>query len=483
MTKQRPNLIVLIMDTQRSVNMGCYGYPKPTTPNIDAVAREGVVCLKNISPGSWTLPSHASLWTGKYLTSHGACLRHEYLDPGLIVLPEVLQDLGYATGAVCLNQWAAHPSGNHRGFQSFPDARECRALRAEHQPRVDKELAERGEEFDACSVLHFLLAQDWIESKRRTRKPFFLYVNCTEPHLRCWPPQPYRARFLPRGVTDAEAGAVEQSPWKITTGAAKNSPRDWRLIKALNDGCTATLDARMGVFFDYLRATGLMDDTILVVASDHGDELGEHPPLMAHVMNLYDSVLRVPFIIRYPKAIPPRKRIRRFTQTLDLFPTVMDILAVRGRAVLDELQGSSILNHLRGRDYRTWAMAEHDRPLQCMERYRSAHPEADLRALDRVLKAYYKGDHKYIWASNGTDELYNVAKDPTEQRNLAAREPKRVARMRRELEDRLLALPRRNLPDYLSECPEKRGKQETEDAMRAWGVYNDMLPPAGKPVF
>jgi len=80
------------MDTQRAVNMGCYGYPKDTTPNIEAIAREGVTCLNNISPGSRTLPSHASMWTGKYATSHGADIRHEYVEPGLTTLPEVLTD-------------------------------------------------------------------------------------------------------------------------------------------------------------------------------------------------------------------------------------------------------------------------------------------------------------------------------------------------------------------------------------------------------
>jgi len=483
MPQPRPNIIVIVMDTQRAANVGCYGYARPTTPNIDAVAKEGVVCLNNISPGAWTLPSHASLWTGKYLTSHGATIRHEYVEPGLTTLPETRAGMGYDTAAVCFNQWAAHPAGNHRGFQWFPTSGERQELYDRYAPRIDRLLEEHGEDADKCSLFHFLLAQDWIAGGRRRRAPFFLFVNCTEPHLRCWPPQPYRKRFLPRGVSDKEALAVEQTSWKIATGVSENSPRQWRILKALNDGCTATLDARIGMFVRDLRESGILDDTLLVITSDHGDELGEHPPFMSHVMTVYDTVVRVPLVMRYPEALPHGKKLRRFTQTLDLFPTIMELLGVRRKAVLEELQGVSVLNALRGKGYRTWALAEHDRPLQVMERYASACPQADLRWTDRSLKAYYKGSHKYIWASNGADELYDLSKDPVERRNLAARDPRRVEKMKRELEALLLSMPRRNFPDYLNESPQKRGKKETEDRLRAWGIYNDMLPPEGKAKF
>ena len=483
MRTDRPNLLIIVMDTQRATNMGCYGYPRPTTPHIDAIAAEGITCLNTISPGAWTLPSHASLWTGKYATSHGADIRHGYLEPGLMTLAKVLNDMGYETGAICANVWAAHASGNHRDFSWFPTGPELKTLREQYTPRVENSLRERGEEHDACSLFHLTLGMDWIEERRGSSRPFFLYINCTEPHLPCWPPQPYRARFLPRDVSDTDAEAVEQTSWKITTGRVKLTEREWRIIKALNDGETATLDARLGILFDRLRRTGSMEDTLLVVTSDHGDELGEHPPLMGHSMNVYDTVARVPLVIRYPRILPGGKKIRRFVQTLDIFPTAMDILECRDQSILGDLQGISILNHLRGRKYRTWALVEHDRPMLMFERYLSRDPKADLRWADRALKAYYKGRHKYIWASDGQDALYDLSADPMEQRNLAGEDPTRVSRMKQELEQVLLSLPRRNFPDYLNESPEKRGKEHTQECLRAWGIYNDLLPPHGKPSF
>lgn len=483
MPVRQPNLLILVLDTQRAANMGCYGYAKPTTPNIDAIAKEGVLCLNNISPGLWTLPSHASLWTGKYVTSHGADIRHEYLEPGLLTLPQVLGEMGYETGAICANAWASHISGNHRGFGWFPTRDEIAEDKRAYAPRVNAQLQERGEDRDEASLFNMLRGIDWIEKARSKAKPFFLFINCPEAHLRCWPSQPYRKRFLPRGVTDAEAITVEQSPATVTSGLVSLTRRDWRIIKALNDGETASCDARLRIMFDYLRESGLMDETLLIVTSDHGDELGEHPPFMAHVMNVYDPVARVPLVLRYPRALPVGKAIRRPTQTHDIFPTVLDILGVKDRSILDELQGVSILNHVRGKDYRTWALAEHDRPLQCFERYRSRNPEAELRWADRAQKAYYKGRYKYIWSSDGLDELYNLSTDPGERRNLAARDPKRVRRMMKELEQILLSLPRRNLPDYLNESAGKRGKPDTIDKLRAWGIYNDMPAPEGKPEF
>ena len=483
MRTHRPNVVIVVMDTQRVANMGCYGYPRHTTPTIDAIASEGVNCLSNISPAAWTLPSHASLWTGKYVTSHGADIRHEYLEPGLRVLPEVLNEMGYWTGGICANAWAARPAGNHRGFAWFPDGAELARLREESAPAVRRVLEERDQEHDAGSLFHVLLGIQQIEKCRRSGDRFLLFINCTEPHTPCWPPQPYRGRFLPPSVGDGEARAVVQDPWKITTGAVELTARQWRIIKALNDGETATLDASLGLLFDHLRRTDLMDDTILIVTSDHGDELGEHPPFMAHVLTVYDTVVRVPLVLRYPRAFAPGKRLRRLTQTLDIFPTLMDILGHRDPRVLRELQGISILNPLRGRGYRTWALAEHDRPMQVFERYLTRNPRADLRWADRSLKAYYQGRLKYVWASNGQDELYDLKEDPGERRDLARKEPGLMARMRRRLEARLLSLRPRNLPDYLNESPQKRGDAGTLARLRAWGIYNDQLPPAGKPRF
>jgi len=480
---RRPNLVIIVMDTQRVANMGCYGYPRATTPNVDAVALEGTTCLNNISPAAWTLPSHASLWTGKYVTSHGADIRHEYLEPGLPTLPEVLNEMGYWTGAICANAWAASPAGNHRGFAWFPDGAELARLRQGFSPAVQRVLKQRDQESDAGSLFHVLLGIEQIERRRRSGDPFFLFINCTEPHTPCWPPQPYRGRFLPAPVSDREARAVVQEPWKITTGAVKLTARQWRIIKALNDGETATLDATLGLLFHHLRRTDLIDDTILIVTSDHGDELGEHPPFMTHVLTVYDTVVRVPLVIRYPTAFPPRKKLHRLTQTLDIFPTLMDILDHRDPGVLQELQGISILDHLRGRGYRTWALAEHDRPMQVFERYLTRNPRADMRWADRSLKAFYQGRFKYIWASNGQDELYDLREDPGERRNLARKEAGQAARMRRKLEDRLLSFPPRNLPDYLNESPQKQGDVRTLARLRAWGIYNDKLPPRGKPRF
>ncbi len=483
MPRKKPNLLIFVLDTQRTANMSCYGYAKPTTPNIDAIAKEGVLCLNNISPGLWTLPSHASLWTGKHVTSHGADIRHEYLEPGLITLPQVLGDMGYETGAICANDWASHISGNHRGFGWFPTREEITNDKRAYMPRVNALLDERGEDRDEASLFNMLRGIDWIEETRKKGKPFFLFINCPEAHLRCWPSQPYRKQFLPRGISDTEANAVVQTPAMVTSGLATLTKRDWRIIKALNDGETASCDARLKIMFDYLRRSGLMGDTILIVTSDHGDELGEHPPFMAHVMNVYDPVARVPLILRYPRTLPARKVIRRLTQTHDVFPTVMDILGVRDRSVLEELQGVSILNHIRGKNHRTWALAEHDRPLQCFERYRTHNPDAELRWANRAQKAYYKGRYKYIWSSDGLDELYDLSSDPGERRNLAARDKKRVRKMMLELEEILLSLPRRNLPDYLNESPYKRGNARTIEGLRAWGLYNDMPTPGGKPRF
>jgi len=479
--RKRPNILVFVMDTQRAANMGCYGYSKPTTPNIDAIAREGTVFLNNISPAIWTLPSHASLWTGKYVSAHGCHMRHQYLEPEAPTLPEILTRAGYDTVGICQNVWAGRIAGNARGFTEFFERPVCSAFRKHNQEDFDAMLRDLGEEFDKSSLLHVTLAMNWLAC-RRSRRPFFMFINSTEPHMRNWPPEPYRSRFLPRGVSQEEADGVNQNAYDVMTGTVKIGRRQSRIVKALKDGDTATLDARMGILFDDLRRKGLLDDTVIVVASDHGDESGEHLPLWSHSGCVYNTLIHVPLVIRYPRRVPCGKRLRRLTQTHDLFPTLLELAGVRRKSLLEEGQAVNLLNHFRGGPTRTFALAEHERSLLLPDRMWRQYPDYDVRGIVyRSRKALLKGGHKYVWCSDGHDELYDLREDPGEQRNLAPRDPRRLGNMRAALEKVLLGFEHCNYPDYFNESPEKRAFPEHVARMRAWGLYNDRLPEHGRP--
>lgn len=474
MTKKRnkPNLILLVMDTQRADNMSCYGYDKPTTPNIDKIACGGVTFTANISPGAWSLSGYASMMTGMYPSSHGADLQHERLEKRYITVPRALSKLGYHTAGFSTNAWCVTAAGLHRGFSEFHDTEEVAGWR--NRPEVSEALKERGEEFDEGSLSLVFKLLEWLDARRETEAPFFLFANFGEPHSHYWPCNPYRRRFLPGDVTDGEARGISQDSYAEMMGQISRSERDWQILRGLYDGETASLDARLGILFDYLLETGLLDNTILIITSDHGDEIGEHPPLIHHGWCLYDSIIRVPLIVRFPPIFPPGRKVEPITQTLDIFPTLVEILSVKDDELLRQLQGRSLLNAVRGENQREFAVAERSKHLQGFERIWRRFPEADLRPWNYWLKAIRTRKHKYIWRSDGKDELYGLEADPDEQHNISNEDPQLVCRMKKMLGDWLARIPQAALDDYLN-LGASAGVSADRDALRRlkqWGFYH-----------
>lgn len=467
----RPNIILLVMDTQRAKDMSCYGYEKKTTPHIDKLAEEGTLFVNNISPGVWSLPSYASIMTGKYPSSHGADMQHEYLESSFLRLPEVLRELGYTTAGLSFNGWCSIASGLQRGFAEWRDSQEL--SRAKSDPRVSEQLKERDEEFDRGSLALVIQLIDWLQEHQDKEEPFFLYANFTEPHAAYRPPQPFRKRFLPPEVTDDEAAAISQDGYVELAGKIKRSAREWQILRALYNGETAVLDARLGIFFDYLTEAGLVDNTILILTGDHGDEIGEHPPFMHHVLTIYDSVIRVPLIVRYPSLFPRGKRVEYVTQTLDIFPTLMEMLKVEDEKVLGEIQGKSLLGAVSGKEPREFAVTDYSKPLQTFERLWRRYPYFDLRPLNRSMRAISTTEYKYIWRSDGRDELYHIKTDSDEQENLIHQEPEILQELKGKLASWVESIPQASLPDWLN-LNAGAGKSASLEAIRRlkhWGYY------------
>ncbi|RLE78181.1 MAG: hypothetical protein DRJ56_00730 [Thermoprotei archaeon] len=455
MSRRRPNVVLIVLDVQRASNMSCYGYEKLTTPNIDRVAKEGVVFLKCISPGVWTLPSHASMFTGRYVYGHGVGASYTYKPVERYTLTEVLRALGYRTVGLCRrgHWWARYGVRDDRGFDEFYG--------------VSYESFEEWVSVGSGKILR--LAMDWID-KRPRDKPFFMFINCLEPHLPYVPPEEFRKRFA-GGMTLEEAKALQPDPWLVRMGREVVTEERWRALRDLYDGETAALDHRLGEFFAYLEDRGLMDDTMLIITSDHGDEQGEHyPPHIGHQLHLYQSGIHVPLIIRYPDAFPEGGRVEGLAQTLDIFPTVLDVLSVEDPSVWAQVQGVSLLRVLRGEVERGFALSEHQRPLLSFERMLRKDPKYDFRRWDRRLKALIVGDYKYIWSSDGRDELYNLKRDPSESENLIEEEGDVAREMREKLVAVLSGMEHRDLGDFVQGSEENVRLLERLGYLRRLGL-------------
>ncbi|RLF03399.1 MAG: hypothetical protein DRJ64_08350 [Thermoprotei archaeon] len=429
----KPNIILLVMDVQRATNMHCYGYPKDTTPNIDKIAREGILFKKCISPGSWTLPSHASMFTGRYIYGHGVGQSHTYFQRERYTLAEVLKTSGYKTVGMCNHDhwWCLYGINYYRGFDRFY--------------RVQFKSLE--EWVEVGSEKHMKIAIEWI--KENHEKPFFMFINCLEPHRPYYPPLEFRKKFY-KDISLEEMIKLFPDVWHVRMGKVNMTKEMWEIHRKLYDGVTAALDHRMKLLFDFLEDTGIMDDTMLIITSDHGDEQGEHyPPYVAHSLHLYQPVLHVPLIIRYPSLFPENKTYDGYVQTHDLFPTILEIIGVKDTTIWFQNQGKSLLKILEGEE-REYALAEHQRPLHSFDRILTRDRNFDFRMYDRNLKALFIGKYKYIWASNGADELYDLENDPLEQNNLVNEKQDIVNMMKSKLMDILRGLEYRDLGDFIT---------------------------------
>ena len=420
-----PNIMLIVMDTVRADHLSCYGYYRNTSPNLDAMAREGVIFTNAISPSPWTLPSHASMFTGLYPSQHGLNHRNFKLSPQATTLADVLRNIGYQTVGFSCNPWVGKASGLDQGFEEFYEI---------WLPKDMPSIIRLGEkllrlvntgEMDKGAAQANLKIKKWLGRWDRS-KPFFIFVNYIEPHLGYYPPPPYNELFLE--VSREKAEGVNQDPIAYMARKVEMTEEDFDILKSLYDGEIAYLDSRMGEIFSLMREMRILDETLLIITSDHGENIGDHN-LMDHQLCLYDSLIKVPLVIRYPKLISRGRTVSSPVQTVDILPTIFSILQDHETGNhLKGLPGKNILN--TNNNVTRAVVAEYSRPLLTLRAFRSRFPEFNRMPHDREIKAFVKDGVKYIWSSDGRDELYDLNQDPRESENIINKEPLKLSELR-----------------------------------------------------
>ena len=282
--EDRPlNVLLITVDTLRADHLGCYGYDRPTSPRIDALAEESLVFDDAQATSSWTLPSLVSLMTSVYPSSHGCVKRDIALGDSFETLAEKLRDEGYYTGGIVSQAFASRRYGLDRGFQSFDD-----------------DLAElsRGHElFKKTSQTITGKAEKWLKARAAEPdpRPWFLWLHYFDPHV----------------AYVSHAGYSEQFGTKEELD--------------LYDGEIAWTDFHVGRVLDVLGESGLDEHTLIVFTSDHGEEFSDHGGLY-HRNTLYREVLHVPLIVRVPQG--ERGRTNRPTSLVDVAPTILELADV-----------------------------------------------------------------------------------------------------------------------------------------------------------
>lgn len=422
-TATRPNVFLIVLDTVRADHLSAYGYGRRTSPNIDRLAAAGVLYEDCISAGSWTLPAHASLFTGLFPRDHHTTSESWTLDDSYDTLAEELGKSGYRTAGFSNNVWTNDTSGLKQGFDTFREMWRGQAVRDQgisfDDPAVDMGAAETNQQIF-----------QWLDGLPDKTRPFFVFINYFEPHLPYRPPRPHDNDFLPEGVdqetvrrlrsfySPREYGYILGVPWM------KVSEKELEILTALYDGEIAYVDSIVGQLVEGLRSRDLLDDTLLVITSDHGEHLGEHR-MLSHKLSVYDPLLRVPLILWSPERIPAGARIETQVQAHDVFGTILDLSRAReGFVPRLPFEESA----------RSYTFAELDYPRIFLKVIEKKIPGWDASAFDRSLKAVRGQRYKLIWGSDGRHELYDIVDDPAESRNLAETHPEVLEEMRKVLE-------------------------------------------------
>jgi arylsulfatase A-like enzyme len=406
---KRLNLIIITLDTTRADHLSSAGYPLPTTPNLDRLATDGEQFLHAIAIAPWTLPSHASLFTGLYPREHGArgdpegdierLWRLRGLSPQAVLLAERLAAVGYRTAAVVGGPMVGAAFGFARGFEYY-DQRGTEEDKLEHR---------RGDE-----ITDIALSQVSRESG-----PFFLFLNYFDPHWPYMPDADLVQQWVPVGVKPIPPDQQDQI-WKEVLSGQRNITADEKQSMVSHyDGAIASMDRAIGRLFAGLKERGLYDSTMIVAVSDHGESFGEHQ-MLDHGHSLYEDVLRAALIIKYPSrhAPAPSKVSQQLVDWLDVYATICREM---GLPIAARLEGFGV--HHPPHDHFAELELNPFYVLQYGSRF------------DRTLEAVYRDRLKLIRDDKGQRWLFDLVADPLEERNLAETQPEEVAALGKALDD------------------------------------------------
>lgn len=385
------NVLLISIDTLRPDHLSCYRYMRKTSPRIDALAAEGALFENHISSTSWTLPAHAALFTSLADSVHGCTDTDKRLSEDVVTLAERFATAGYETVGFFSGPYLHPAFGLGQGFEHYEN---CSSTAEETAPGEVEAWADnvgvmQHSHRDVTSPRLYEAFARWLSG--RQDKPFFLFVHMWDPHFDFIPPPPYDTLFDP-----AYAGPVDGRNFFFDPAINANMPaRDKEHLKALYDGEIAWTDLHIGKIVDDLKVAGLLDKTVVAVTSDHGTEFFEHG-YKGHRMTLFDEVIRIPLVIRYPQAVPAGVRVGLQTRSVDVGPTLM---ALVGLEHPEDVMGFSLLSlmHRGAAEFENAAVSE-------------------LFSVGRRMRALRTLEWKFIDdVQNRARAYFDLMQDPAEQ--------------------------------------------------------------------
>lgn len=409
------HVVIVSIDTLRADVLGTYG-GRAKTPRIDAVAGDAVVFETHITAAPTTLASHTSLFTGTHPHTHGIP-RNDYIVPEEhLMLPEAFAEAGFQTAAFL----GAVPIGSHSEFtQGFEHI-------DEHFDRHRKQGEVEQTQRDAPAVTDAVLA--WLDAGRDADRPMFLFVHYFDVHAPYVAPPKYRALY------DLDKARAYQGTMghlkKVRAWLARGLPKgktEAAVLKELYLSGVSWVDFELGRMLDGLDAAGLLDDTLLIITSDHGETFDSHEETFDHGYSVYDETVRTPLILRFPKGEHAGERVSRAVSNVDIVPTLLEVF---GLSWSSDIEGRSLIPVIEGDPDKGGP-----RPV-FSEATKSKVQASEGWTNGPMDKAVRTDSAKLIVrpALDDAQEVYDLSADPGEVTNLAGRDDAREAELRSELD-------------------------------------------------
>ena len=423
----RPSVLLVVIDTLRTNAVSVYGAVEGTTPTMDALAAQGLLFRRAYAPAPWTLPSHATIFSGLRVDQHGVGMPGRAVLPeSVVTLAERMQAAGYQTAAIAENVIVNESLQLLQGFEyrRVPRWRKVGILEATDRPFELREI-------DALSEV-----REWLP-KRDSSRPFFLFVNLFEAHA------PYTIRdenpFVPAGTPESDIKSRSPRPNRLLCGGLP-SPQQIAVLRGLYLGDVAAADAEMGEIAKLVRERGGASELITIVTSDHGEFLGERK-LMGHEFGLQAAVLHIPLIVHGLAGVQP-SAIDRPVGLMDIAPSILHWAGIEAPG---ELPGQPLPQRpdAAPSGERGLFAAYSDKYMQVSEFWDEGAQRGHAKRrqfcgpTDRVLggmATLTRYPFKFYWFERYSPELYDLSWDPNELSDQSKYRPELVERFASEIE-------------------------------------------------
>ena len=387
------NVVFIILDAARAREFGTYGYDRDTTPAMDRIAADGIVFDRAYTPAVYTLGAMSSVWTSQYPDRHhGDVSFQSPLPRDRLTLTEVLSGQGIHSAGFVATAVPGAFNGFDRGFSEFHE--------------VWQEVGSRADAFRQ-------VVPPWVEAHKDRR--FFLYVHYREPHFPYDPEPPFDTKWGPDGPIPRAARRDMGFFREINQRRQPFSKEEQAHLVRLYDGNLAYVDREVGELRRALEEAGVWDETVFIVAADHGEGLWEHF-WIGHNVQVYEPSAHIPLIVRFPAGVGPHgERVDALVDLVDIAPTVADVFGARHQGGADrEFQGRSLLPVIAGAPGRPFVVSR--------------------TVWERPRYALRDGRWTFVYdTANGDEELFDTRADPEEQQDVAAEQPLRAAYLRETL--------------------------------------------------